>query len=83
MEQGKWITVYKFYDVLEAQELDALFKQSSIPARIISRQDSAFGVLLKAWIGLGVFQVKENDVNESKKIISEFEKDRKQDMDRF
>lgn len=78
MEDKKWVTIYKFYDALEAQELEAVFNENSIPHKIISREDSAFDGLFKPSIGSGILQVREDHVEQSKGIISEYERRKKE-----
>ena len=77
MKEEKWVTVYKFYDVLLGQQLEKILKENNIPVSIISRQDSAYDGIFKSSIGEGILQVKDDYVKEAEQIIAEFEKEYK------
>jgi hypothetical protein len=77
MKEEKWITVYKFYDVLTGQRLEKILKENNIPVSIISRQDSAYDGIFKSSIGEGILQVREDYVKKAEQIIAEFEKEHK------
>ena len=77
MKEEKWVTVYKFYDVLLGQQLEKILKEHNIPVSIISRQDSAYDGISKSSIGEGILQVKDDYVKEAKQIIAEFKKEYK------
>ena len=75
MKEEKWVTIYKFYDVLLGQQLEKILKENNIPVSIISRQDSAYDGIFKSSIGEGILQVKDDYAKEAKQIIAEFEKE--------
>ena len=66
-----WIKVYKFFDKLQADELENILTDNNIPARCIFRHDSAFPGVFKPSIGEGVIEVKETYVEQARRIIDE------------
>ena len=77
MKEEKWVTIYKFYDVLLGQQLEKILKENNMPVSIISRHDSAYDGIFISSIGEGILQVKDDYVKEAKQIIAEFEKEHK------
>lgn len=75
--EKKWITVYKYFDVLEGQRLGEVLKAENILFKNISRHDSAFDGVFVATIGAGVIQVREDYIETARKIVSDFEKEQK------
>lgn len=74
----KWVTIYTFYDILEGKELEAILKDNSILAKLISRQDSAFDGVFKQSVGEGIIQVREESVTKANEIINDFKKHREE-----
>jgi len=76
-EIKKWVTVCKIFDTIEGQKLEAILNEHNIPVIIIPRQDSAFDGIFKSSIGEALLQVREDYVEEAKKIVVDFEKKKK------
>ncbi len=78
MREKKWVRVYKFFEGLQGEELGAILKENNISARIISRSDSAFDGIFKPSIGEGIIEVMEDYVEQAKRIIADYEKQKGQ-----
>jgi tetratricopeptide (TPR) repeat protein len=76
--EKKWITVYKYFDVLEGQRLEGALKKQNIPVMNISRQDSAFDGIFGSAIGAGVLRVREDFLEQAKEIIALFEAEQRE-----
>jgi len=74
MKEKKWVRVYKFFESLQGEELEAILKENNIPARIISRSDSAFDGIFRPSIGEGIIEVVQDCVEQAKGIIADYEK---------
>ena len=74
MKRKKWVRVYKFFDSLQAEELETILKENNIPVKVISRYDSAFNGIFKPSIGEGVIEVMQDYLEQAKIIIADYEK---------
>ncbi len=75
--EKEWVTIYKYFDIFEEQKLEEVLKARNIVFKNISRHDSAFDGIFAATIGAGVIQVREDFVEQAKKIVIDFERDNK------
>ncbi len=72
-----WVAVYRFSDNLAGHTLEVMLKERNIPSAVVSLYDSAYdGLLNKAPYGAGVIKVREDYVEEARKIIADFETQR-------
>jgi len=70
----KWVVVHEFFDILEAQRLEAVLRENNLPVNVIFRGDSVFSGVFKPALGEGVIMVREDCAEEARKVIEEFNK---------
>ena len=72
MKHYRWIKVYKFFDKLQADELEQILVNNNIPVRVVIRQDSVFPGVFKPSIGEGIIEVRQAYVEQAQCIIDEY-----------
>jgi hypothetical protein len=75
---GKWAIVYKYFDVLEGQQLEAVLKAQHIPVMNILHQDTAFDGIFTFAIGAGILKVREDFFEQAKQVVAEFEREQRE-----
>lgn len=68
----KWVQVYIIFDELEARQLEAILKENNIPVDVFYYQATSVYSIFQPSIGKGEIKVREDYVDEAKKIIDEF-----------
>ncbi len=68
----KWINVYTIFDDLEAPQLEAILKENNIPVDVFYYQATSVFSVFQPSIGKGEIRVREDYVEEAKKLIAEF-----------
>jgi len=68
----KWIKIYTIFDDLEAPQLEAILKENNIPVDVFYYQATSVYSIFQPSIGKGEIRVREDYVEEAKKIIAEF-----------
>jgi len=71
----KWIKVYTIFDDLEAPQLEAILKENDIPVDVFYYQATSVYSIFQPSIGKGEIRVREDCVEEAKKIIAEFKQE--------
>lgn len=72
---NQWISVYTFFDEVEKISLESLLQQETIPYEIVYRCENPYDGLFKPALGLGEFLVREDCVEKTRIIISEYKKE--------
>ena len=67
-----WVTVYTFFDDLQAPQLEAILKENNIPVDVFYYQATSVFSIFQPSIGKGEIRVREDYVEVAKKIIAEF-----------
>ena len=73
MEDKKWIKVYRIDDPVKAKLLESLLKENHIPIDVYTYLDPDV-IRSGISLGKGVIRVREDYVEQAKKIIDDFEK---------
>jgi len=68
----EWINVYTIFDDLEAPQLEAILKENNIPVDVFYYQATSVFSVFQPSIGKGEIRVREDYVEEAKKLIAEF-----------
>jgi len=68
----KWIKIYTIFDDLEAPQLEAILKENNIPVDVFYYQATSVYSIFQPSIGKGEIRVREDYVEEAKKLITEF-----------
>jgi len=71
----KWIKVYTIFDDLEAPQLEAILKENDIPVDVFYYQATSVYSIFQPSIGKGEIRVREDYLEEAKKIIAEFKQE--------
>jgi len=71
----KWVVIHEFFNILEAQRLEAVLRENNLPVNVIFREDSAFAGVFKPALGEGVIMVREDCAEEARKVIEDFNKE--------
>ena len=74
MRKRKLVSFYTFDNAVEGERLKNLLEEEKIQVMIRSLEDSAYNGIFRLQIGAGKIVVFEEDVERSKKIIEEFNK---------
>ena len=72
MVSKEWVTVYTFFDDLEAPRLELILKENNIPVDVFYYQATSVFSIFQPSIGKGEIKVREDYLEEAKKIIAEF-----------
>ena len=67
-----WIKVYTFFEDLEAPQLEAILKENNIPVDVFYYQATSVYSVFQPLVGKGEIRVREDYVEEAKKIIAAF-----------
>ncbi len=68
----KWISIYTFFDDLEAPRIEAILKENNIPVDVFYYQATSVYSVFQPSVGKGEIRVREDCAEEAKKIIAEF-----------
>lgn len=68
----EWINIYTIFDELEGPRLEAMLKENNIPVDVFYYQATSVFSIFQPTIGKGVIRVREEHVEEAKKIIADF-----------
>ncbi len=71
----KWVKVYTIFDDLEAPQLEAILKENDIPVDVFYYQATSVYSIFQPSIGKGEIRVREDYLEEAKKIIAEFKQE--------
>jgi len=68
----EWVNIYTFFDDLEAPQIEAILKENNIPVDVFCYQATSVYSIFQPSIGKGEIRVREDYVEEAKKLIAEF-----------
>lgn len=72
MNKPDWISVYKYFNIIEGQELESLLKENAIPCLNIAHQDTTYPGLFKPEHGEGEIRVPKNYAAQAEQVVNDF-----------